>query len=63
MENGPKYVIQLEKCVVVLTSKEINKLLQHDTALFTTGLKRGKYYLRGKKQKEREQAKFEREGQ
>lgn len=57
----PQYIIQLEKCTVVLTSSEINNLLQKDTELFKQALKRGKYYLRGKQQQEREQAKFERE--
>ncbi|MEH7276938.1 hypothetical protein [Neobacillus vireti] len=55
------YQIQLERCLVVLTSKEINTLLQTDTEIFATALKRGKYLKRGQKQKEREQEKFGRE--
>ncbi|WHZ03394.1 hypothetical protein QNH48_01465 [Neobacillus sp. YX16] len=53
------YRIQLERCLVILTSKEINTLLQKDTEIFAMALKRGKYLLRGQKQKGREQAKFE----
>lgn len=57
-----KHLIQLDKCLVVLTSSEINYLLQKDSNLFARALKRGKGHIRGKQQKERERAKFEREG-
>ncbi|MCB7162448.1 hypothetical protein LI071_17465 [Bacillus subtilis] len=56
-----KYIIQLEKCTVILTSQEINTLLQKDTETFNTALKRGKYFLRNRTQLEREANKFEQE--
>jgi hypothetical protein len=56
-----EYQIQLDRCLVVLTSKEINTLLQKDTAIFTRAIKRGKYLIRGNKQYVREKAKFERD--
>lgn len=62
MMNEKEHCIQLEKCLVVLTSSEINSLLQKDTELFSRALKRGKHYKRGRTQKERERAKYEREG-
>lgn len=55
----PQYIIQLEKCTVILTSSEINTLLQRDLGLYKQALKRGKFYLREKQQREREQAKYE----
>jgi hypothetical protein len=56
-----KYIIQVEKCTVILTSQEINTLLQMDTEIFNTALKRGKYFLRNRTQRQREVNKFERE--
>jgi hypothetical protein len=61
MTNEREYRIQLDRCLVILTGKEINTLLQKDTEIFGTALKRGKYLLRGQKQREREKTKFERE--
>lgn len=56
-----QYRIQLERCLVILTAKEINTLLLRDTELFATAIKSGKQLLREQKQKEREQVKFEQE--
>jgi hypothetical protein len=56
-----QYQIQLERCLVILTEKEINTLLQKDTQIFATALKRGKSLLRGNMQWEREQSKFKKE--
>ncbi|SMQ86832.1 hypothetical protein SAMN05444673_6889 [Bacillus sp. OV166] len=61
MTNERQYRIQMERCLVILTAKEINTLLQKDTEIFATALKRGKYLLRGQKQMEREQTKFQKE--
>jgi hypothetical protein len=55
-----QYQIQLDRCLVILTSKEINTLLQKDTEICARALKRGKYLIRGQKQNGREKAKFER---
>ncbi|WP_285289214.1 hypothetical protein [Bacillus sp. ISL-7] len=41
---------------MILTSEEINSLLQKDTELFSRALNRGKEYLWGRRQKEWEQA-------
>lgn len=61
MNEEQQYKIQLEKCLVVLTRKEISTLLQGDTEIFARALKRGKYLKRGVKQQEREQEKLEKE--
>lgn len=50
--------INLSKCMVFLTEEEINKLLKSNPVLFKEGLKRGKYILRNRKQKQREHKKF-----
>ncbi|MFS0776487.1 hypothetical protein ABC255_10805 [Neobacillus sp. 3P2-tot-E-2] len=50
----------MEKCTVILTSQEIYTLLQRDTDIFKTALKRGKYFLRNRTQREREVNQFER---
>ncbi|USK83583.1 hypothetical protein [Peribacillus asahii] len=55
----PKHIILLEKCTVILTSEEINTLLQKDVEIFNTALKRGNYFLRNRTQQEREANKFE----
>ncbi|MCM3724248.1 hypothetical protein M3226_00840 [Neobacillus cucumis] len=51
----PQYIIQLEKCTVILTSQEINTLLQKDNEIFKTALRRGKYFLRSRPYREREE--------
>lgn len=59
MEKDKNHFIQLEKCVVVLTSKEIKQLLLKNTELFKTALQRGKKINRSMKQKNREKNKYE----
>ncbi|RID89019.1 hypothetical protein D1953_00120 [Peribacillus asahii] len=56
-----KYIIQLEKCIVILTSQEINTLLQKDAEIFKMALNRGKHFLRSRTQREGEVNPFERE--
>jgi hypothetical protein len=55
------FQIQLEKCLVILTGKEISILLQKNTEIFERALKRGKVMKRSKLQREREEAKFSNE--
>lgn len=59
--EGRQYQIQLDRCLFILTSKEINTLLLKDTEIYATALKRGKYLLRVQKQVERERSKFQKE--
>ena len=54
--------IQLDKCIVYLTKKEIITLLQSDLPLYKAALKRGKYHNRHQAQKQREAQKWENEG-
>ena len=53
--------IKLPKCVVYLTPDEIKGLLQKDTELYMTALKRGKGISRKRKQKSRERQKWQNE--
>lgn len=54
--------VKLPKCTVYLSHAEIGKLLQKDTELFATALKRSKGIIRHGQQKARERQKWEREG-
>ena len=49
--------INLTKCTLFLTQAEMQKLLNNEPAIWSEALKRGKYILRSRKQREREQAK------
>lgn len=55
--NARYIEIKLAKCTLFLTQEEIQKLLKNEPAIWGEALKRGKYILRSRKQKEREQAK------
>jgi hypothetical protein len=46
--------IKLPKCTVFLTQNEIQALLRNDVDIWKESLKRGKYILRNRKQKQRE---------
>ncbi len=54
-----KYIeISLHRSKIYLTEKEISTLLSKDIDIYKQGLKRGKAFTRNKKQREREQTKF-----
>ncbi len=46
--------IKLPKCTLFLTKGEIQQLLRHDLDIWQESLKRGKYILRSRKQRQRE---------
>lgn len=51
--------IPLTKCKIFLTEKEIIGLLSKDVELYKESLKRGKAFIRSKKQQHREEGHFE----
>jgi hypothetical protein len=59
MEKIMNYIeIPLTKCKVFLTEKELVGLLSKDVELYKQSLLRGKAFLRGKKQQQREAESF-----
>lgn len=50
--------INLKKCTVFLTEKEMQTLLCKDIELYKIGLKRGKAIMRSEKQRRRELNKY-----
>jgi hypothetical protein len=54
MDHDRLVEIKLPKCTVFLTPNEIQALLRYDIDIWQESLKRGKYILRHRKQKQRE---------
>lgn len=50
--------IKLPKCTLLITQKEMLRLLSFDTDLYKEGLKRGKIIQRSSKQRKREEEKL-----
>ncbi len=59
MENDRLIEVKLPKLTVFLTTGEIQALLRQDTALWAESVRRGKYILRARKQRRREEDKAE----
>lgn len=53
--------IQLSKCLVVLSEKELSNLLTRDPELWKTALKRGKAFTRSRQTRQRVASKVETE--
>jgi len=57
MSNEKLIEAKLPKCTVFLTQSEMMQLLKHDPEIWKNALQRGKYILRSRKQRMREEEK------
>jgi hypothetical protein len=56
------FEISIPKALLVVSEEEVLRLIKQDTEMFMIACKRGKSFLRNRKQTERERQKFEQEG-